>query len=81
MSSEKAQQLRKIILKNNTEISQLKKQLEYSETANIKYNKALINKAVCKKELEEMRQSFFSKFFKKFIPHKNKKLICDYFRT
>ncbi len=83
MSSKKVLKLRQSILKYNTELSNLKSDLETSEEANIKYNKLVIKKAICKKELDSARTSLIQKFFKKFAhnPNKDAKLICDYFKS
>lgn len=83
MSSKKVLKLRQSILKYNTEMTNLKSQLETSEEANIKYNKLVIKKAICKKELDEARTSLIQKFFKKFShnPNKDNRLICDYFKS
>lgn len=83
MSSKKVLKLRQSILKYNTELAQLKEQLDISEEANLKYNKIVIKKAICKKELDEARTSIIQRFFKKFShnPNRDKKLICDYFKS
>lgn len=86
MSSKKVQELRQSILKYNTELLRLKDQLETSEEANLRYNKIVLKKAICKKELDEARTSLIQKFFKKFAHNpksKNcsEKLICDYFKS
>ncbi len=83
--SKKVLKLRQSILKANTQINSIKVSgsLETSEEANIKYNRLLIEKAVCKKELENEKCSILRKFFNKFAhnPNKGKKLICDYFKS
>lgn len=86
MSSKKVQELRQSILKYNTELLRLKDQLETSEEANLRYNKIVLKKAICKKELDEARTSLIQKFFKKFAHNPNgknggEKLICDYFKS
>ena len=82
MSSKKVLKLRQAILKHNTELSKLKSQLDTSQEANLKYNRIVIKKAICKKELDESNTSIIKKFFKKFThsPNKGSKLICDYFK-
>ena len=81
MSSKKVLELRQSILKHNTELSKLKDELETSILANERYNKILIQKAMCKKELDNaLNKSFFSALFKKFA-NRNEKLICDYFKS
>lgn len=80
MSSKRVLKLRQSILTCNTQLNQLKDELETSESVNIKYNKILIKKAICKKELDESRNTLLQKFFKKFA-HKGEKLISDYFKS
>ena len=80
MSNTKVSKLRQSILKFNTELSRLKNELETSEFANEQFNKILIQKAICKKSLDDLREGFVQKIFKKFT-HKNEKLICDYFKS
>jgi len=80
MSSTKVSKLRQSILKFNTELSRLKNELETSEFANEQFNKILIQKAICKKKLDDLKEGFVQKFFKKFVV-KEEKLICDYFKS
>ncbi len=81
MSSKKVLKLRQSILKYNTELLKLKTQLLASDDANIKYNKILIKKAICKKELEDSNTPIVQKLLKKFSNNsKDRKLICDYFK-
>lgn len=83
MCSKKVLKLRQSMLKYNTELLKLKDKLEVSEDANIKYNKIVIKKAICKKELDESKNSLLQKFFKKFAhtANKDEKMICDYFKS
>ena len=82
MSSQKAQKLRQSILKYNTEMSKLKDELSYSQEANLKYNKLVIKKAMCKKELDAAKRSLLQKLMDKFHVNDSKeKLICDYFKS
>lgn len=80
MSKNKDSKLRQSILKFNTELVKLRSELETSEFANEKFNKLLIQKAICKKALSDVKESFLQKFLKK-ISCKNEKLICDYFKS
>ena len=81
MSSKQAQKLRQSILKYNTEMLKLKDDIVYSEEANIRYNKLVVKKAICKKALEETKITFIERLLKKFSHNKEKKLICDYFKS
>ena len=82
--NKKVLKLRQAILKANTQLDQIKEsgQLETSAEANIRYNKILIEKAICRKELNESNFSLFEKIMKKFTPKMThtEKLICDYFK-
>ena len=80
MSSKRVLKLRQSILTLNTQLHKLKDSLEVCEECNVKYNKILIKKAILKKELENSKNTFLQKFFKKFS-HKGEKLICDYFKS
>ena len=42
------------------------------------YNSLILQKAILKKDLEDLNKNPFIEKVKKIIPHK-KKLICDYF--
>lgn len=82
MSTKKAQKLRQTILKYNTEMSKLKDELSYSQDANIKYNKLVIKKALCKKELDSIKCSLLQKIMNKLhLNNTKEKLICDYFKS
>ncbi len=82
MSSQKAHKLRQTILKYNTEMSKLKDELIYSQEANIKYNKLVIKKAVCRQELAAEKRNLLQKIMNKLHLNSSKeKLICDYFKS
>ena len=82
MSSQKSQKLRQSILKYNTEMSKLKDELSYSQEANEKYNKLMIKKAICKKELDATKNTLLQKIINKLnISRPKEKLICDYFKS
>ena len=83
-NSKKVLKLRQSILKANTQLEQLKKSgmLETSVEANVRYNKILLDKAICKSELDKSGQSLITKLCSKlFQPAKREKLICDYFKS
>ena len=82
MSSKKVLKLRQSILKYNTELLKLKTHLPSNDDANVKYNKILIKKAVCRQELEDTNVSLVHKILKTFSKtNKSEKLICDYFKS
>lgn len=83
-NSKKVLKLRQSILKANTQLEQLRKSgmLDSSVEANVRYNKILIDKAICKSELDKSAQPLISKIFGRlFQPTKSEKLICDYFKS
>ena len=68
-NSKKVLKLRQAILKANTQLEQLRKSgmLDSSVEANVRYNKILIDKAICKTELDKSAQTFVSKLFCKLF--------------
>lgn len=82
--TKKPQELRRIILKTVTQIEQIKRSglLEYSDSANVRYNKLLIEKAMYEEELRISKMPLIQKLWNKFAGTQNKgeKLICDYFK-
>ena len=72
--------LKKSIEEKELQLSQLKPHIDKSATCSDVYNKVLIEKAIYKKELEEMEKNRFVQKIKNFFPHK-KVLICDYFKS
>ena len=84
-NTKKVLKLRQEILKANTQLEQIKKSgmLEDSIETNTRYNQILIQKAICKKELNTNNKSFAQNLFGKLFNNLNKKqerLICDYFK-
>ena len=82
--NKKVLKLRQSILKANTQLDQIKESgmLETSEEANVRYNRILIEKAICRKELNESNYTLFEKIMKKFTAKMGhqEQLICDYFK-
>ena len=78
--NETKEQLEKSIRLAKYRLKQFSKDVLTSESANVAYNKLLIEKAVMVKELETLEENKFEQFWKKiFRKVTRKKLICDYF--
>ena len=78
--NETKEQLEKSIRFAKYRLKQFSKEMLTSESANMAYNRLLIEKAVMVKELETINESKFEQFWKKlFRKATGKKLISDYF--
>lgn len=74
------EQLEKSIQFASYRLKQFSEEKLSSESANVAYNKLLIEKAEYVKQLQELNKNKFKEFFKKcFRKATGKKLICDYF--
>ncbi len=80
MSNKRVSQIRQSILKYNTELMRLQPKLDSSEYVNEKYNKILLQKAILKKELDDLQKPLFKKIVHIFKSEKEKK-ISDYFAS
>lgn len=61
------------------QLAKLKEHIDKSEVCSDLYNKLLLEKAILKKQLEDLNNNTLVNRIKNFIPRRNKKLICDYF--
>jgi len=75
----KKKHLQQQIEEKELQIQQFKLRLESSDLCETLYNKAILEKAILKKELEDAEKNKFVEAVKKIIP-KKKELICDYFK-
>ena len=75
-------QLQYLIAKCGEQLKKLQPHLDFSDITNVMYNKILIEKAIYKAELKEVKPSFFRKLLKsvKSIGSADKYYICDYFK-
>ena len=71
-------QLKKRIAQTELQIKKLDLHASSSEVCEDLYNSLILQKAVMKKQLEELEKNPFIEKFKKLLPRKEK-LICDYF--
>ena len=70
--------LQKRIQQIELQIKKLNSQASSNEVCDSLYNSLVLQKAVLKKELENLKKNPFIEKVKKLLPHKEK-LICDYF--
>lgn len=75
----KKKHLQQQIEEKESQIQQFKLRLESSDLCETLYNKAILEKAILKKELEDIDKNKFVEAVKKIVP-KKKKLICDFFK-
>ncbi len=74
----KKKHLQQHIEEKESQIQKFKLRLKSSDLCESLYNKAILEKAILKKELEELDKNKFVESIKKILPHK-KERICDYF--
>jgi hypothetical protein len=72
------QQLKKRIQQTELQIKRLDEHYNESEVCMDLYNSLILQKAIMKKQLEELEKNPVVEKFKSLFPHKEK-LICDYF--
>ena len=72
--------LKKKIQQTELQMKRLMLNSSQSEVSEDLYNSLVLQKAILKKELEELGKNPIVEKIKSFIPHKEK-LICDYFKS
>ena len=75
----KKYQLKKQILHKELQIKKLHLHQSSSDVCAQLYNNLILEKAILKKELENLEKNPVIEKIKKFLP-KKEKLICDYFK-
>jgi len=73
-------ELIKAIKEKEVQLSKLEAHVDKSSVCSDLYNKVVLEKAILKKELENLQENKLVKKMKSLLPHK-KILICDYFRS
>lgn len=68
------------IREKETQLSKLKAHVDKSSICSELYNKVVLEKAILKKELDDLEQNSFFQRVKNLIP-REKTLICDYFKA
>ena len=74
----KKKHLQQHIEEKESQIQKFKLRLKSSDLCESLYNKAILEKAILKKELEELDENKFVESIKKILP-RTKERICDYF--
>lgn len=74
----KKKHLQQHIEEKESQIQKFRMRLKSSDLCESLYNKAILEKAILKKELEELDKNKFVETIKKILP-KKKERICDYF--
>lgn len=69
----------KSIREKEIQLAKLKEHMDKSSICSDLYNKVVLEKAILKKELEDMDRNRFLENVRNLLPRK-KTLICDYFR-
>lgn len=77
---DKKKDLKQSIKEKETQLAKLKAHVDKSNICNDLYNKVVLEKAILKKELDDLDKNKFAEKIKKLIPRK-KTLISDYFRS
>lgn len=72
-------ELIKSIKEKEIQLEKLKEHIDKSSVCSDLYNKVVLEKAILKKELENLDKNSFLDGIKNLIPRK-KVLICDYFK-
>ena len=67
------------IREKEIQLAKLKEHVDKSAICSNLYNKVVLEKAILKKQLEDMDKNNILDNIRNFIPHK-KTLICDYFK-
>jgi hypothetical protein len=73
------QRLKKQIQHKELQIKKLHLHQSSSEVCDQLYNTMILEKAILKKELENLEKNPILEKFKSMLPHREK-LICDYFK-
>ena len=76
----KKYQLKKQIQHKELQIQKLHYHQKTSDVCNQLYNNLILEKAILKKELENLEKNPIIEKFKKILPKKEKR-ICDYFKS
>lgn len=75
----KSKDLKNAIKEKELQLARLKNHVDKSSICSDLYNKVVLEKAILKKELQDLSQNGFLKKVKGLMP-KRKILICDYFK-
>ena len=63
------------------QLAKLKQHIDKSDICSDLYNKVLLEKAILKKQLDDLKNNSIVTRIKHLMPHRGEKLICDYFKS
>lgn len=62
------------------QLAKLKQHIDKSEVCSDLYDKVLLEKAILKKQLDDLKNNSIVARIKHLMPRNGEKLICDYFK-
>lgn len=74
-------QLLASIHEKELQLAKLEQHIDKSNICSDLYNKMLIEKAVLKKQLDDLKNNSIVARIRHLIPHRGEKLVCDYFKN
>lgn len=63
------------------QLAKLEQYIDKSSICSDLYNKVLIEKAILKKQLEDLKNNSIVNRIRHLMPHRGEKLVCDYFKN
>lgn len=79
MKKTKSKDLKQAIKEKELQLAKLAAHVDKATVCSDLYNKVVLEKAILRKELQDLDKNDFLERVKQLVP-KRKKLICDYFR-
>ena len=73
-------QLRASIHEKELQLAKLKQHIDKSNICSDLYDKVLLEKAILKKQLDDIKSRSVASRIRHLIPRRGEKLICDYFK-
>lgn len=68
------------IREKEIQLAKLREHIDKSDVCSDLYNKVLVEKAILKKQLDDLRNNTLVNRIKHLLPRRGEKLICDYFK-
>ncbi len=69
------------IKEKELQLTKLKEHINKSDICSDLYDKVLLEKAILKKQLDDLKNNTLMNHIKHLLPKRKDKLICDYFRS
>ena len=69
------------IREKEIQLAKLREHIDKSDVCSDLYNKVLVEKAILKKQLDDLRNNTLVNRIKHLLPRRDEKLICDYFKS